>query len=163
RNGSIVAAVAWDVTRQGRITTGFVSAQNLMVADGSGHAVAGLMQMDAKWDPETTAALAGGALVDITVDGVGILADPPGARVPGYAVPADVTRSVVDQISQSGKVVHGYLGVQISDEAQRTGGGALITGVLPDSPATKPTAALITGDVIVRAAGMPVRHPADLL
>jgi S1-C subfamily serine protease len=168
-NGQTVIVVGWNFTRQPWIEGGLVTAQNAMVADPFGHLVAGLVQTDRRWPVDTAAALAGGVLVDVVTGAVvGLLVDPPGASaaasggtVPGYAVPADVAQGVLEQLAQTGKVVRGYLGVQVTDETGRSGGGATITAVLPESPAIK--ADLATGDVIVRAGGTVVRHPTDLL
>ncbi|UCH53223.1 MAG: PDZ domain-containing protein, partial [Pseudomonadota bacterium] len=72
----------------------------------------------------------------------------------GFAVPSNMTRTVMDSLIKRGKVVRGWLGVSIqeltTDLAKQFGltdaKGALVSEVLPDSPAS--AAGLQSGDVI---------------
>jgi serine protease Do len=74
----------------------------------------------------------------------------------GFAIPIDLARSVMDQLKAHGRVVRGWLGVQIQevtpDLAQSFGlakpTGALVASVEKDAPAAK--AGIQQGDVIVR-------------
>jgi S1-C subfamily serine protease len=71
-------------------------------------------------------------------------------------------RDVEDQLDNSGKVSHGWMGVSCSkDDANRPEGGATIVSVLPGSPAAE--AGLAPNDVITRAGSERVTSRADLV
>ncbi len=79
-----------------------------------------------------------------------------------FAIPIDIALEVVDQLKTQGKVIRGWLGVQIQDvtrELAESFGmnrpyGALIAKVLPNSPASQ--AGLQVGDIIVEYDGHPI-------
>ncbi|HAT11373.1 MAG TPA: hypothetical protein DCS97_12450 [Planctomycetes bacterium] len=126
------------------------------------------IQTDASINPGNS----GGALVDSLGRLVGIntaIYSRGGGNIGiGFAVPANLAKRVKDQLLDGGKVVRGYLGVQIGELtpelARKFGGeagtGALVGEVLDDGPAAK--AGLVAGDVIVRADGRPVADPRQL-
>jgi serine protease Do len=80
----------------------------------------------------------------------------------GFAIPANMARQVMDEIIKHGKVVRGYMGVQIQEltpEMAKSFGltvtsGALVADVSPDSPAAR--AGIRRGDVIAELNGKPV-------
>ncbi|WP_407635329.1 DegQ family serine endoprotease [Methylohalobius crimeensis] len=80
-----------------------------------------------------------------------------------FAIPIDVALEVVEQLKAQGKVIRGWLGVQIQDvtrELAESFGmkrphGALIAQVLAGSPAAN--AGLQVGDVIVEYDGHPIK------
>ncbi|MEM1212906.1 MAG: trypsin-like peptidase domain-containing protein [Planctomycetota bacterium] len=86
----------------------------------------------------------------------------------GFAIPADLIRSVADSIIDNGRVDRGYLGVLIADlndELARTfdydgPGGVLVQDVLPDGPAQD--AGIQLGDIIQRINDKPVKSSEDL-
>jgi len=85
-----------------------------------------------------------------------------------FAIPMDVVMNVVDQIKTQGFVSRGWLGVVIQDvtgELAESFGlskpqGALISKVLPDSPAAK--SGFEPGDVILKFDGKEVPSSSDL-
>ncbi|ETX10605.1 serine peptidase [Marinomonas ushuaiensis DSM 15871] len=85
-----------------------------------------------------------------------------------FAIPSKVAMSVVDQLKQDGKVSRAWLGVLIQDvdnELAESFGldrpsGALISRVLPDSPAEK--AGLKSGDIIMEFNGEGIEHSGEL-
>ena len=85
-----------------------------------------------------------------------------------FAIPSNVVVSVVDQLKQDGKVSRAWLGVLIQDvnnELAESFGldrpsGALISRVLPDSPAEK--SGLKSGDIIMKFNGEKIEHSAAL-
>ena len=86
----------------------------------------------------------------------------------GFAIPSNIVKTVVEQLKTKGKVERGFLGVYIQDLtpalAKELGlkvkEGALITQVMPDSPAEK--AGLKEKDVIISYNGKPVKNASDL-
>jgi S1-C subfamily serine protease len=139
-----------------------VSDRNLMVDTGTGVDIAGLVETGITVTPD----MAGGALVDQYGSVVGILTHPaaasPYAGANGLAIPASTVHDVQDQLDNSGKVSHGWMGVVCSkDDADRPEGGATITVVVPGSPAAK--AGLAPDDIVVQAGGEPVSGRADLV
>ena len=86
----------------------------------------------------------------------------------GFAIPIDLGRSVMEQLKAHGRVVRGWLGVQIQevtpDLAQSFGlskpEGALVASVENDGPAAK--AGIQQGDVIVKFNGRDVHDEHEL-
>ncbi|MFT2099534.1 DegQ family serine endoprotease [Marinomonas sp. 2405UD66-6] len=85
-----------------------------------------------------------------------------------FAIPSKVAMSVADQLKNEGKVSRAWLGVLIQDVsndlAESFGldrsNGALISRVLPDSPAEK--AGLKPGDIIMMFNGENIEHSGEL-
>jgi serine protease Do len=85
-----------------------------------------------------------------------------------FSIPMDIAMNVVNQIKASGKVSHGWLGVQIQDVTRQLAEsfgmkkpqGALVAKVLPNSPAEK--AGLQIGDVITEFNSQQIEKSGDL-
>ncbi|HEY6444192.1 MAG TPA: DegQ family serine endoprotease [Candidatus Acidoferrales bacterium] len=127
------------------------------------------IQTDAAINPGNS----GGAMIDLHGDLIGIntailTGGGGGNQGIGFAIPINMAHSVMDQIVSHGKVVRGYLGIEIQeltpDLARQFGvntrGGALVGEVEPDTPAAK--AGLKRGDVILTLNGQPVASDRDL-
>ncbi|MEW5757815.1 MAG: DegQ family serine endoprotease [Pseudomonadota bacterium] len=164
--GDFVVAIGNPFGLGQTVTSGIVSALGR-----SGLGIEGyedFIQTDASINPGNS----GGALV--TLDGklIGIntaIVAPSGGNVGiGFAIPANMARSIKDQLIKYGEVRRGQLGVYIQDvtpELAEAFGidkptGAVISQVMKDSPADK--AGIKPGDVVTALNGTPITHSAQL-
>lgn len=114
------------------------------------------LQTDAAINPGNS----GGALVNMNGELLGIntaiLSKSGGYEGIGFAIPSNTARNVMEQIIRTGKVVRGYVGIQMQEVNEqmakalnlKSPRGAVITDVVKDSPGEK--ANLKQGDVIVK-------------
>jgi serine protease Do len=86
----------------------------------------------------------------------------------GFAIPINLAKSIMEQLKEHGKVVRGWLGVEIQevtpDLAKSFGlsapNGALVAGVESDGPAAK--AGIERGDIIIKFDGETVHDEHEL-
>ncbi len=86
----------------------------------------------------------------------------------GFAIPSNIVKTVVEQLKSKGKVERGFLGVYIQDLTPalvkefglKVSEGALVTEVMPGSPAEK--AGIKEKDVIVEYNGKSIKNASDL-
>ncbi|HEY4245734.1 MAG TPA: DegQ family serine endoprotease [Lacunisphaera sp.] len=145
------------------VTSGIVSGKGRRVgilSDVKGFE--NFIQTDAAINPGNS----GGALIDIDGRVIGIntaiLSRSGGFQGVGLAVPANLVSQVAESLVKSGKVVRGFLGVNVQDITPaladsfglKSRAGALVAEVTPDSPAAK--AGVKEGDVITQFNGAPV-------
>jgi serine protease Do len=154
RVGDVVLAVGNPLGVGQTVTMGIVSATGRTTSYGDG-SYEDFLQTDAPINRGNS----GGALVTATGDLIGInsqILSPSGGNIGiGFAIPSNMAAHVVNEIIDHGRVRRSQLGVTIqgvtSDIAQSLGldevKGALVSSVMPDSPAQK--AGIETGDVIV--------------
>ncbi len=165
RVGDIVLAIGNPFGVGQTVTQGIVSATARRVAGGS--AWQNFVQIDAAINPGNS----GGALINPSGQLVGIntaaFIRDQGAQGIGFAISADLLKQVVPQLVQEGRVIRGWLGIG-ADELpmfpalnQRVMRGAVITGVLPDSPAER--AGLRPFDVVTKVGDRPINNATDLL
>jgi len=126
------------------------------------------IQTDASINPGNS----GGALVDVEGRLIGIntaiFSMSGGNQGIGFAVPANLARSVMESLLKTGKVSRGFLGVALQPLSEELASqfkikgtnGALISEVTELSPAQK--AGLKSGDVVVEVAGKKVEGPREL-
>lgn len=127
------------------------------------------IQTDAAINPGNS----GGALVDNTGNLVGIntaiYSRSGGSLGIGFAIPVSIVRNVLEQIVTTGEVTRGWVGVEIREitpELATSFGlrgteGALIAGVLRDSPAER--GGVRPGDVLIAVDGKSVQDPKEML
>ncbi len=125
------------------------------------------IQTDASINPGNS----GGPLVNIKGEVIGIntfIIAPSVASGIGFAIPINMTKNVLVQLREKGKVVRGWLGIIIqplSEELAKSFGlkkaeGVLIGDVMKNSPAEK--GGLKRGDVIIQLEKKVVREPLEL-
>jgi len=176
--GQFVMAVGSPFGLEKTVTSGIVSAlQRSEQAQGqNGNDITtytNLIQTDAAINPGNS----GGALVDEQGRLVGInsLIQSPSGGVGaaqsagiGFAIPIDFAMDIANQLIQSGKATHAYVGVSTEtvDENLATQfglpmkSGALVQFAAPGGPADK--AGIKRGDVIVKIGDSPVGSVADV-
>ncbi|MER3415024.1 MAG: hypothetical protein C4297_02275 [Gemmataceae bacterium] len=121
-----------------------------------------LIQTDAAMNPGNS----GGPLLDLRGRVIGIntaIFTRSGAHQGvGFAIPAKTARTIAAQLQKEGKVVRGFLGVQMVDAAEtgRAPSGVLITYTQPGCPAAE--AGIQPGDIVVRFDGRDVLNAAEL-
>jgi len=176
RVGQFVVAVGSPFGLDKTVTAGIISAlQRTSFAEGTTDITAytNLIQTDAAINPGNS----GGALVDETGMLIGIntliqspsgsFGAPQSAGI-GFAIPVDLAMSVADQLIETGRAVHPYMGVSSStiDESLAAqfglpvNQGALIQFVEPGSPADE--AGLQRGDIIVSIGGRDISNVEDV-
>ncbi|MBP7052391.1 MAG: Do family serine endopeptidase [Phycisphaerae bacterium] len=87
----------------------------------------------------------------------------------GLAIPINMAKAIYAQLKESGKVVRGYLGVEIGDVGTGVGEfygaaddrGAMVTKVVEGSPAEK--AGVKVDDIVVELEGEPVAGATELM
>jgi serine protease Do len=146
------------------VTSGIVSAKQRRGVSGPGYQE--FLQTDAAVNPGNS----GGPLVDIEGKLVGITTAIVGRAFQGisFAIPSELAKEVYEGLKSHGSVSRGFLGVQLDSldpaVAKQLGlenvQGALVTDVIPGSPAAK--AGLQEGDVIVEWNGQQIVDGAEL-
>jgi len=158
--GDVVLAIGNPFGVGQTVTSGIISA----TGRGSlGLDYEDMIQTDAAINPGNS----GGALVDAEGRLIGIntaiLSRSGGNQGIGFAVPVNLARSVMESLVKDGRVVRGFLGVNIQDLTPalarefnvKESSGTLVAGVTPRSPAEK--AGLRDGDIITEFNGKPVK------
>ncbi|MFC7344227.1 S1C family serine protease [Saccharopolyspora griseoalba] len=165
--GQLVVAVGNPLGLTGTVTAGVVSGLGRSLPSRSGQGarmIEDVIQTDAALNPGNS----GGALADSRGVVVGINTAVAGVGV-GLAIPINsTTRRIIDSLLRFGRVRRAYLGLVTTpaplpeDLARRTGQrtGLRVVDVVRRSPAYE--AGLHPGDLVLTAAGQPVRDARGL-
>jgi serine protease Do/serine protease DegQ len=160
RVGDFVVAIGNPFGLGHTVTSGIISALGRSGINPEGYE--DFIQTDASINPGNS----GGALVNLRGELVGVnsaIISRGGGNIGiGFAIPANMARSVMDQLLEFGEVRRGLLGVNIytitPDIAEAYGvkdnKGALVSQVMPDSAAEK--AGIQAGDIIRKVDGKTV-------
>lgn len=161
RVGDWVIAIGNPFGLSGTVSSGIISATG---RDISINSLSDFIQTDAAINKGNS----GGPMINTRGEVIGIntaiFSTSGGSIGIGFAVPSRTIKTVISQLITSKKVVRGWLGVQvqgIDDNLAKSlkldnTEGALISGVLPGSPAE--TAGLKSGDVVYSVNGQPVKN-----
>ncbi|MBA7524952.1 Periplasmic serine endoprotease DegP [subsurface metagenome] len=114
------------------------------------------IQTDASINPGNS----GGPLINLNGEVIGInsliVSASRGSEGLGFSIPSNMVKTISESLIKHGKVVRGYLGVNIQSitpeliqglKLERNFKGVIITNILPDSPASK--AGFEQGDIII--------------
>ncbi len=132
------------------------------------NAIEDYLQTDASINPGNS----GGPLVNLNGEVIGIntmILGKFGSVGLGFAVPSNMAKRVAEQIIKTGKVTRAWLGVGVQDltpdlaKAMKVEpyAGALINDTVAGGPAFN--AKVISGDIVAKVAGKPVREAQDLI
>jgi serine protease Do len=169
RVGEWVMAVGNPLAMEHTVTVGVVSAKGRTLnisPDPNSRSFENFIQTDAAINLGNS----GGPLVNLRGDVVGMnTAINAAGQNLGFAVPVNTIKMVLPQLEEKGKVVRGYLGVQISNVDQKAQEafklpnreGALVQSVEKGGPAEK--AGVRPGDVIVAVGGVAVKETRQLI
>jgi serine protease Do len=154
--GDWVAAFGNPYGHEFSMTKGIISAKGRKIRDLN---TLPFIQTDASINPGNS----GGPLVNIHGEVIGMNAaiDARGPGI-GFAIPIDHIKSLLPELKAHGKVLRGFIGVQIDNISPRaqailqipTNRGALIMGVMDRGPADK--AGIKAYDVITKFNGNPI-------
>jgi Do/DeqQ family serine protease len=161
RVGDICLAVGNPLGVGQTVTMGIISAKGRATEQGNS-SFEDFLQTDAAINQGNS----GGALVNTQGELIGInsqILSPSGGSIGiGFAIPSNMARSVMDQLTKNGRVSRGRLGVNIQEITPelaqslnlKDSRGVLVSGVEPGMPAEK--AGIREGDVITAVNGTPV-------
>jgi serine protease Do len=165
--GDFVAAIGSPYGLNQTVTAGIVSAMGRSTLGIENYE--NFIQTDAPINPGNS----GGALLNMQGKLIGIntaiLAPNQGSIGIGFAIPSNMMKSVVVQLVQYGDVKRGVLGIGVQDITPdladafhlKVSNGAVVTQVLPDSPAQ--TAGIRVGDIITSVNGSAVKNASDVI
>ena len=163
--GEGVVAIGNPFGLDGTVTAGIVSAKGRRIGSGP---YDNFIQTDASINPGNS----GGPLVNHRGEVVGVntaIYSRGGGNVGiGFAIPINLVKELLPQLQNDGQVTRGWLGIGFQRMTPllaeslgvKESGGALVSKVLPDTPAKE--AGFKAGDVIVEFDGIPVKQARDL-
>ncbi|WP_237416286.1 Do family serine endopeptidase [Helicobacter saguini] len=162
--GDVVFAIGNPFGVGESVTQGIISAVNKTGFGISSYE--NFIQTDASINPGNS----GGALIDSRGALIGmntaIISKTGGNHGIGFAIPAEMVKSVASELMRSGKVRRGFIGVSIQDidsDVENTYGdnkGVLVVGIQANSPAQK--AGLAVWDLITAVNGKQMKNAAEL-
>lgn len=165
--GDVVLAIGNPFGVGQTVTMGIVSATG---RSGLGiNTFENFIQTDAAINPGNS----GGALTDIAGNLIGIntaiFSETGGSQGIGFAIPANLAKEVMQQIIKQGRVIRGWIGVDVQDIGpelatafdRKADTGVLIAGVLPGGPADR--AGIRPGDVLLAVNGKELTDTSGLL
>ncbi len=171
--GQWVLAAGYPLTLDATVTAGIISAKgrSIGVNKQSFSAIESFIQTDAAVNPGNS----GGALVNTFGQLIGInsaIASPTGSYAGySYAIPSNIVRKVVNDLTKYGSVQRAYMGVEYVDGSTATPemiqkygldktSGVYVSSVKPNSGAAR--AGIERGDYITHINGQPVNSQSEV-
>jgi serine protease Do len=164
--GQIVLAIGNPFGLEESVSQGIISAKDRRAINDSS---VEFFQTDTAINPGNS----GGPLVNIRGEVIGIntaiYSESGGNQGIGFAIPSNVVKRAMTSIIAKGRVIRGYLGVNIQPVTQdiadqfklENARGALVTDVVPGSPAEK--AGIVRGDVVRKVNGNDIKDSVSLV
>ena len=164
RPGEFVIAIGSPLGYDQSVTLGIISAVEREVTDISGNI--NFIQTDAAINRGNS----GGPLINLAGEVIGVNTALRGdANTIGFSIPANVAKSVSDDLIEQKKILRPYLGIgmeELSEALIKSMGlkadasGVLIRKIYPGSPAEQ--AGLKTGDLVLQIEGTIMNSPRDI-
>ncbi len=168
--GDFVVAIGNPFGLSGTMTFGIISALGRSDIMSDRLSLTNFIQTDASINPGNS----GGGLIDMngTVIGINTLIySRSGGNIGiGFAIPINVAKRIADQLVKTGKIEHGYLGVQFEELNQssiETLGlknvqfGMMVKKLLENGPAEK--GGIKVGDILIELDGKELKKSNDLV
>ncbi|MGH9486800.1 MAG: Do family serine endopeptidase [Terriglobales bacterium] len=169
RPGEMVLAIGAPLDQQFTVTSGIISALNRSRSQSNGPNSRGnFIQTDAPINHGNS----GGPLVNVQGQVIGIntemMTSQNGYADIGFAIPSNLVKSVAADLIKNGKVIRGYLGIDVTPLSPDTAAslhepnasGVLVDQVNADSPAAK--AGIKPYDVVTSFNGSKITNGGDL-
>lgn len=163
--GDVVLAIGNPFGVGQTVTQGIISATGR--SDLSINTYEDFIQTDAAINPGNS----GGALIDVAGNLIGvntaIFSQSGGSMGIGFAISAKVCQQVLNSILKDGRVVRGWLGIQLKVDTSdnnlpgKTAVGATVAGVLANGPAAK--SGLKPGDMILKVNNEDIKSASHLI
>lgn len=169
RTADLVAAIGNPFGLSHSITFGIISALGRSDLDRTKPGFTSFIQTDAAINPGNS----GGPLLNIDGEVIGIntmIYSQSGGNIGiGFAIPINIARGLSDQLINTGKIEHGWIGITFQEMNKEkleklgvtsTEAGMLVLQVVPDGPADK--AGIQSGDIITRIDNTEMIRSSDL-
>jgi serine protease Do len=166
RVGDWAIAIGSPLQFENTLTVGVVSAKGRALGLSADASFENFIQTDAAINRGNS----GGPLLNLRGEVIGINTAISGmGQNLGFAVPVNVAKRIYPQLRDSGRVVRGYLGINITEVDQTrmeawnlpSTDGVLVEAVTPGGPAEK--AGILRGDVIIRVDEIEIKRSRDLI
>ena len=160
--GDFVLAIGNPFGFEETVTDGIISSKG---RPNRGDVFSDLIQTNAAINPGNS----GGPLINLSGEVVGIntaiISRSGGSQGIGFAIPSNTVRTAIESLLKKGRIIRGYLGIQMrlpqpGQPAPQPTDGVVVDEIVPGSPAE--IAHLQKGDVIRKFDGREVKSFADL-
>jgi len=104
----------------------------------------------------------GGPLINSKGEVVGVLSMSADNGRACYAIPSAAVQRIYQELMQSGKALHGWVGVGVSEkETSATTKGVIVSNLFENTPAL--TSGIKVGDLVLKIGSREIRRPSDVI